>query len=83
MQMNPLLKKVYEYGFAVDDVILFLDTHPDNDDAIAYYQQMRAAYNQVYQEYVTSVRPLQITDVNTADGWAWLDDPWPWEGGMC
>ena len=83
MQMNPLLQKVYEYGFAVDDVILFLDTHPDSAEALAYYQKMRAAYNLVYQEYVMSVRPLQITDVNTADGWTWLDDPWPWEGGMC
>lgn len=23
-----LLQKVYNYGFAIDDVILYLDTHP-------------------------------------------------------
>lgn len=83
MQMNPLMKKIYEYGFAVDDVILFLDTHPDDADALAYYQKMRDAYEQVYHEYVTTVRPLKFTEVDTADGWNWLDDPWPWEGGMC
>lgn len=83
MQMNPLMKKIYEYGFAVDDVILYLDTHPDDAEALAYYQQVRDAYKQFYHEYVTTVRPLMFTEDRTADGWSWTDDPWPWEGGMC
>lgn len=28
-----LLQKVYTYGFAIDDVILYLDTHPDDCEA--------------------------------------------------
>ena len=30
---SALLRKVYEASFAVDDVILYLDTHPDDQDA--------------------------------------------------
>ncbi|WP_434310950.1 spore coat protein CotJB [Hominifimenecus sp. rT4P-3] len=83
MQMNPLMKKIYEYGFAVDDVVLYLDTHPDDAEALAYYQQVRDAYEQFYREYVTTVGPLMFTEDRAADGWSWTDDPWPWEGGMC
>ena len=35
---SALLRKVYEASFAVDDVILYLDTHPDDQDALNYYQ---------------------------------------------
>ena len=83
MQVNPIAKRVYEYGFALDDVILFLDTHPHDQEALAYYQQMREAYQKAYREYVEKIGPLQLTDVDPEKGWSWLDNPWPWEGGKC
>ena len=83
MQINPIAQKVYEYGFVLDDAILFLDTHPDDPEALAYYRKMREAYQEAYLEYVANIGPLMITDVDPEKGWSWLDDPWPWEGGMC
>ena len=32
--MNPM--DIYELGFALDEVALFLDTHPDNPEALEY-----------------------------------------------
>lgn len=83
MQMNPIAKKVYEYGFALDDAILFLDTHPEDPDALAYYREIRDAYQAAYQEYEAQIGPLQLAGADPEKGWTWLDAPWPWEGGMC
>ena len=35
---NQLLQKVYETGFALDKITLYLDTHPMDTQAMAYYQ---------------------------------------------
>lgn len=80
---EQLLQKVYLYGFAVDDVLLFLDTHPDDCEARAYFQRMRDAYQEARADYVQNVRPLAVTDVNADSYWTWAEGPWPWEGGVC
>ena len=78
-----LLQKVYTYGFAIDDVILYLDTHPDDCEARAYYKRMRDAYQDACQEYNEKVGPLTIMDVDVSSWWNWVEGPWPWEGGAC
>ena len=34
---EALMRQIMEAGFAMDDVVLFLDTHPENQDALRYY----------------------------------------------
>ena len=34
-----LLQKINEVSFAVDDILLYLDTHPCCEDALAYYRE--------------------------------------------
>ena len=77
------LQKVYNYGFAIDDVILYLDTHPDDCEARAYYNRMRDAYQDACQEYNEKGGPLTIMDVDVSSWWNWVEGPWPWEGGAC
>lgn len=38
---EALMRQIMEAGFAMDDVVLFLDTHPENQDALRYYQAVR------------------------------------------
>ena len=33
-----LLKALNEYSFAMDEAALFLDTHPDNQEALSYFK---------------------------------------------
>lgn len=87
MQMNnrraEMMRKIMMYGFAIDDVILFLDTHPDDCEARAYFERMRDAYKDLKKEYAEQFGPLHLTDVDAEKYWTWVEDPWPWEGGMC
>ena len=78
---NQLLQKVYETGFALDDIALYLDTHPMDTQAMAYYQYAKKANQEAVAAYEKVYGPLLINQVNSGS-WTWTVNPWPWEGGM-
>lgn len=77
---NALLKRVYETGFALDDAVLYLDSHPTDREAINYFQYARKLNQEAVKAYEASYGPLMADHV-TGDCWNWIDNPWPWEGG--
>ncbi len=77
---DSMLNQVYQTGFAVDDALLFLDTHPSDQNALAYYQQACSLYQNAVQAYENQCGPLFMTDVTDRNYWTWINDPWPWEG---
>lgn len=38
---NKLLLYISQVSFAIDELVLFLDTHPCDKDALAYYQELK------------------------------------------
>ena len=36
-----MLRYIQELGFAIDDVVLYLDTHPTDEDALRYYEKYK------------------------------------------
>lgn len=80
MSEEAMLRKVYETGFALDDIILYLDTHPMDMDAMNYYRFMRQANEDAVKAYEQMFGPLMANSV-MGDTWSWIDNPWPWEGG--
>lgn len=66
--------------FALDDIKLFLDTHPDNKSALEYYQKYRHLAEQTTRNYVNQYGPLTAQQVEGTGRWTWIDTPWPWEG---
>ena len=78
MAFVPEQAFVTPYGPAL---IEYLDGHPTNAAALAYYSKMRAAYDQAASDYEDQFGPLTAREVDTRAGsWSWIDDPWPWEG---
>lgn len=75
-----LMRQIMEAGFAMDDVALFLDTHPENQDALRYYKAVRDMRDQSMAAYERRFGPLRYTDV-TSSSWDWVTEKWPWEGG--
>lgn len=78
---NPLMMRVYETGFALDDIILYLDTHPTDINAINYYNHMKKLRDEAVYNFETTYGPLLNFQANPNDYWSWADGPWPWEGG--
>lgn len=75
-----LMNRIYETGFAMDDASLFLDTHPDCQDAFRYYQNAAAMKKNAVELYEAQYGPLMVEDVTTVP-WSWITEKWPWEGG--
>lgn len=76
-----MLRYIQELGFAIDDVVLYLDTHPTDEDALMYYEKYKKMYKEARKEYTKYYGPLVNENVNTENGWTWVEGPWPWEGG--
>ena len=41
MTKNELLKMITEVSFVMDELRLYLDTHPDDQKALDYYEKQR------------------------------------------
>ena len=81
--INPLLAQIYEIGFAMDDIVLYLDTHPTDQNALTYYQEVKRLQDEAVGYYEATYGPLFYGDVDVSkDGWSWINDPWPWEVGV-
>ena len=76
-----LMHTIQTSGFALDELGLFLNTHPDCEEAIEFYDKQRDIYNQAIREYTDYLGPITKYNVNTRRGWSWTETPWPWEGG--
>ena len=83
MKMNEVERAVYETNFVLYDLMLYLDTHPEDTKALEYYRKAREDWKQARCAYVEHFGPLTFDDVTGEDRWNWIDRPWPWEGGAC
>ena len=77
---QQLLRYIQQINLALLDVVLFLDTHPNDRNALNYYEKCKVARMEATALYAEKFGPLQIDNVNTSDGFSWVDSPWPWEG---
>ena len=83
MMMNNdramMLKKVQAASFALDDIQLFLDTHPNDRAALECFAKYQKIYKELCAEFEEKYGALKAKDVDTNKGWTWVMDPWPWE----
>lgn len=77
---DALLKRVYEVSFAMDDVVLYLDTHPEDREALNFYHYVSNLRRQAVEAYEAQCGPLMFDQVQDENYWSWVNDPWPWEG---
>lgn len=73
-----LLKEIQIAKFAVIEANLFLDTHPNDQEALKFFKKSADKLHDLMMEWEEKYGRVQ----NTADGqlrWAWVDNPWPWE----
>ena len=83
MNRTKLLKEISLVDFAVVELNLYLDTHPDDADAVAYIKQYITILNRLKEEYASQYGPLTVCTAtfNDCETWKWARMPLPWEGG--
>lgn len=77
-----LMQKITKVGFALDDITLYLDTHPSDADAMDYYRHMNELYLKLQKEYEDHFGPLTQNGGSNSRCWQWATEKWPWERGF-
>lgn len=78
---QTLKRKIFELDFALHELVLFLDTHPESREALALTEDFRTKRAELVKLYEEHYGKLVITpaDVKPEGRWGWIDSPWPWE----
>lgn len=66
-------------GFAVNELALYLDTHPDDQEALDLYRKYQKIYAKGAEEFARRCGPLTHATVVDHETYTWMNDPWPWE----
>lgn len=76
-----LLNRINEVSFAVNDILLYLDTHPKCKEGFAFYQEYDKERQKLMKEYSQCYGPLTIDDAleSGGDTWKWAEQSFPWE----
>lgn len=78
-----IVRKLYEYGFVMTEVLLYLDTHPCDMEALEYYNEMKEKYNEIVEFYEKNCGPLTAFNVSCDSHWSWVSTSMPWEMEGC
>lgn len=80
---HALMKNIYELGFILTETNLYLDTHPNDMEAIEYYAQIRDKYCNYMTKYADYYGPLDKLHISNDNYWMWVSTPMPWEMEVC
>jgi spore coat protein JB len=78
-EQNTLLARIMVTSFVLLETGLFLDTHPDNEDALAYYRQYLKMNKEAAAAYAGKYGMLSRSDLGETGNWQRVEGPWPWE----
>lgn len=74
-----LLNRIRQYDFALKELNLYLDTHPNCRRALALFSKYKKLRDDAVREYNANYGPITPDQNNDDQHWSWIDDPWPWE----
>ena len=76
---EEMLQNIKCLNFAITELGLYLDTHPEDEKAICLHKKYCKEYRELTDKYQKVYGPLTIQ--YPCNKWRWLEEPWPWEGG--
>lgn len=80
MCQKELFSLINQTSFMLDEIVLYLNTHPDCAQAIDAYNHYKQLRCEAMRDYTELYGPISKYDVNVDNYWNWVNKPWPWEG---
>ena len=74
-----LLREIMAIDFFLDDLALYLDTHPCDRRALLTYNDYLKRAKAMRENYERAYGPMQHARETNGIQWEWIDSPWPWE----
>lgn len=75
---KELLKEITAVTFSLIDLHLYLNTHPDDQNALMRYNSLVTQARMLRQNYEKCYGPLSYGSYSPCP-WQWINEPWPWE----
>ena len=74
------LYRLQEMAFAAHDLNLYLDTHPNDSNAIRLYNEYNKQEKMLNDAYERKYGPVNLSDNEglSMTPWTWIKEPWPW-----
>lgn len=80
-EKQKLLRRLQAARFALVEINLYLDSHPDCQEGLKYFREKRAEAKRLTDEYQTKYGPLTAIESPAEERWEWVETPFPWERG--
>ncbi len=77
-EKDTLKLKLCETYFALIDLGLYLDLHPEDNDVFERFQNCLSEYEKYKDVYEKQYGPLELTCVK-GNSYDWINNPWPWD----
>ena len=79
MRRQEMIDQIKSLDFAIIELGLYLDTHPDDQKALCMHKEYCKQAKDLKDKYQKMYGPLTI--FCPCNKWRWLEQPWPWERG--
>ena len=79
MRRQEMIDQIKSLDFAIIELGLYLDTHPDDQRALCMHREYCKQAKDLKDKYQKMYGPLTI--FYPCNKWRWLEQPWPWERG--
>lgn len=80
-ELGELLLKIYEYDFALNDLSLYLDLHPEDNEVYRMFKRYTEELRRCVDVYEEKYGPMEI-DNSDYSKYMWYEGPWPFIGGV-
>lgn len=84
-ERETLMGKISSISFAINDLTLYLDTHPDCAKGAPVFYELTKTRLELLAEYAKKYNPLTQSSMVTGNldpnSYKWAEGPMPWEGG--
>lgn len=79
-EQRELFEFITQISFMLDDITLYLNTHPCCPKGLEAYEYYRKLRKDAVRDYTEMYGPLNKYCVDVDNYFDWVNNPWPWEG---
>jgi spore coat protein JB len=78
MSRDEMLRQLSALDFYSIDLHLYLNTHPDDKDALNKYNTVVTEAAALRRDFESTYGPLSMGQPSKYP-WQWIENPWPWQ----
>lgn len=76
---NTMTHQLQALHFAISELGLYLDTHPNDRDALELFDQYVELYEEASQRFENEKGPMTQMQAANSGTYRWTEGPWPWD----